>query len=133
MIAEQRIWEHLTGFMQSPQVLSCGLCSAVIRLGVLFYMVLYLSMMALGSLPVWRQEGILFARCPPALDWRPAVAQGFSLQACCCLHWSFAPGVPIDCSGALNIDVCFTLFSGGGLRHASIAAAPCGFIHLHSM
>ena len=33
------------------------------RLGVLFYMVLYLSMMALGSLPVWRQEGILFARC----------------------------------------------------------------------
>eukprot|EP00208_Stichococcus_sp_RCC1054_P008188 CAMPEP_0206149676 /NCGR_PEP_ID=MMETSP1473-20131121/37907_1 /ASSEMBLY_ACC=CAM_ASM_001109 /TAXON_ID=1461547 /ORGANISM="Stichococcus sp, Strain RCC1054" /LENGTH=1805 /DNA_ID=CAMNT_0053547157 /DNA_START=182 /DNA_END=5600 /DNA_ORIENTATION=- len=32
------------------------------RLGVLFYMVLYLSMMALGSLPVWRQDGILFAR-----------------------------------------------------------------------
>lgn len=32
------------------------------RLGVLFYMVLYLSMMALGSLPVWRQEALLFAR-----------------------------------------------------------------------
>lgn len=33
------------------------------RLGCLFFMLLYLSMMALGSLPVWRQEGLLFHRC----------------------------------------------------------------------
>ncbi len=35
------------------------------RLGCLFFMLLYLSMMALGSLPVWRQEGLLFHRCVP--------------------------------------------------------------------
>ncbi len=32
------------------------------RLGCLFFILLYLSMMALGSLPVWRQEGLLFHR-----------------------------------------------------------------------
>jgi hypothetical protein len=35
------------------------------RLGCLFFMLLYLSMMALGSLPVWRQEGLLFHRYLP--------------------------------------------------------------------
>jgi hypothetical protein len=34
----------------------------VCRLGCLFFVLLYLSMMALGSLPVWRQEGLLFHR-----------------------------------------------------------------------
>lgn len=99
MIAEHWIGKQLTGFLQSQHVLSCGLCSAVNRLGVLFYMVLYLSMMALGSLPVWRQEGILFARCAPALDWMPAVAQEFCLQACCNLDWSFSIGASF---GALH-------------------------------
>ena len=34
----------------------------------LFFMLLYLSMMALGSLPVWRQEGLLFYRCADSLQ-----------------------------------------------------------------
>ena len=32
------------------------------RLGVLFFMLLYLSLMALSSLPVWRDEKLLFMR-----------------------------------------------------------------------
>ena len=47
------------------------------RLGVLFFMVLYLSMMALGSLPLWRQESLLFQRCAPS-NQSPPCAMGSS-------------------------------------------------------
>jgi len=33
------------------------------RLGSLFFMLLYLSMLSLSSLPVWRDEKLLFIRC----------------------------------------------------------------------
>ena len=33
------------------------------RLGSLFFMLLYLSMISLSSLPVWRDEKLLFIRC----------------------------------------------------------------------
>ena len=32
------------------------------RLGVLFFMLLYLSLMSLSSLPIWRDEKLLFLR-----------------------------------------------------------------------
>ncbi len=32
------------------------------RLGVLFFLLLYLSLMALSSLPIWRDERLLFVR-----------------------------------------------------------------------
>lgn len=33
------------------------------RLGSLFFMILYLAVMSLSSLPLWREERLLFIRC----------------------------------------------------------------------
>jgi len=43
------------------------------RLGSLFFMLLYLSMISLSSLPVWRDEKLLFIRCCPASQVTDAV------------------------------------------------------------
>ncbi len=39
------------------------------RLGGLFFIILYLAVMSLSSLPLWREERLLFIRCamPQAL------------------------------------------------------------------
>ncbi len=42
-------------------------------------MLLYLSMISLSSLPVWRDEKLLFIRCCPA----PALESQSCLTRCC--------------------------------------------------
>ena len=52
------------------------------RLGCLFFMLLYLSMMSLSSLPIWRAEKLLFIRSPSfccSASSSTATASGFEI------------------------------------------------------
>ncbi len=69
----------------SPAALRAGTDTSGIqnRLGVLFFMLLYLSLMSLSSLPIWRDEKLLFMRERASGVYGTRKSVGGSLRGIC--------------------------------------------------
>ena len=112
---------YTTRLLLSPQAMYSCTC----RLGCLFTMLLYLSMMSLSSLALWMEDRLLFIRQAPALR----SSGPFAL-----MHASRLPSIWLIKSGARRAAFTCTVWPSTGIQACSLVEQPpCTHAGRHCM